>query len=128
VSWSLGRTYSAQGSTTDVCSSGKPGPCILERSTDERTTYARFSLHVFGPKSTTFRGTVVFSYLNDPDPSRYKTIVNLTSNNQDVHHHTFNRVTTVPVNTLLGFILRSWLASATGSWIIRLPSVLNNCR
>ena len=96
VSWSLARSYSAQGSTTDVCASGKPAPCILERSTDERTTYARFSLHVFGPKATTFQGTVVFSYLNDADPSRYKTVINLTSNNQDVHHHTFSRVTTVP--------------------------------
>ena len=51
---------------------------------------------MFGPKSTTFRGTVVFTYFTDPDPSHYRSVVNLTSNSQDVHHHTFSRVTTEP--------------------------------
>jgi hypothetical protein len=38
----------------------------------------------------------LFGYLEDPDPRRYKSDVDLTSNNQDVHQHNFNRLTTVP--------------------------------
>jgi len=35
-------------------------------------------------------------YLNDPDPTHYKSYVELTSNGQDVHQRVFSRVTTVP--------------------------------
>ena len=96
VSWSMGKADSPRGGTTEVCASAKPGPCILERSTTERAAYARFSIHVFGPKSSTFRGTVLFTYLDDPDPTHYKSDVNLTSDNQEVHQHNFSRVTTNP--------------------------------
>jgi len=96
VFWSLARASSAQGSTTEVCQAEKPTPCVLDRSTPERTSYARFTLHVFGPKATRFRGTLLVSYLEDPDPRRYKSEIDLISNNQEVHQHIFSRVTTVP--------------------------------
>jgi hypothetical protein len=96
VFWSLSRASSPQGSATEVCQSDKPAPCILERSTPDRTSYARFTLHVFGPKATGFRGSILISYLEDPDPRRYKSDVHLTSNNQEVHQHIFSRVTTMP--------------------------------
>jgi hypothetical protein len=38
----------------------------------------------------------LLGYLEDPDPRRYKSDVELTSNNQEVHQHNFSRLTTVP--------------------------------
>ena len=96
VSWSLRTTDSPQGRTTLVCEMNGTNPCVLRRSTVDRTNYASFGLHVFGPPATTFKGSVLVTYLNDPDPRRYKSDVALTSQGKEVHSSLFSRVTTVP--------------------------------
>jgi hypothetical protein len=96
VSWSISKADSPQGSTETVCEAGEPEPCVLERSTPERPSYARASLHLWGPSPTTFRGSVLIGFLHDPDPRKYKSEVDLTSKGQDVNQHTFSRVTSVP--------------------------------
>jgi hypothetical protein len=68
----------------------------LDRSTPERPQYASFTLHLFGPDPTKFTGSFVIGYLDDPDPRRYKSTVELTSAGRDTHQRVFSKVTTVP--------------------------------
>src|ERR1700752_2552991 len=79
VSWSIATTDSPSGRATMVCQSGQPQPCLLDQSTPERTTYSSLALHLYGPAPTKFPGSFVIGYLDDPDPRRYKSTVELTS-------------------------------------------------
>src|SRR5688572_15702408 len=96
VSWSIGVTDSPDGRTRPVCEFGQPQPCILERTTPERTNYASFGLHLYGPMPTKFTGSFVIGYLDDPDPRRYKNTVNLTSDGREIHSRVFSKVTSMP--------------------------------
>lgn len=96
VSWSIATTDSPTGRATIVCEFGQPQPCLLDRSTPERTTYTSFALHVYGPAPTKFAGSFVIGYLDDPDPRRYKSTVELTSDGREIHSRVFSKVTTVP--------------------------------
>jgi hypothetical protein len=96
VTWSLGITGSPQGRTSLVCQMNETRPCVLQRSTEARPNYASFALHVFGPPATTFRGSMLVTYLNDPNPSHYRSDVALTSQGKAVHHSLFSKVTTAP--------------------------------
>ena len=96
VAWSISKSDSPTDSPTTICEGVEPAPCVPDRSTDEKPSYATFVLHVWGPPKTTFTGSLFVGYLHDPDPRHYKSNVELTSNGQDVHHRVFSRVTTVP--------------------------------
>ena len=96
VSWSLGTTDSPDGRARIVCEFGQPQPCVLDRSTPERPRYASFALHLYGPAPTKFTGSFLIAYLDDPDPRRYKSNVELTSEGRDTHQRVFSKVTTVP--------------------------------
>lgn len=96
VSWSISITDSPQGRADLVCEFGQPQPCVLERSTPERTIYGSFGLHVYGPAPTKFTGSILIGYLEDPDPRRYKSSVELTSDGREIHQRLFSKVTDVP--------------------------------
>jgi hypothetical protein len=96
VTWSISTSDSPTGGSTVVCEGVQPQPCVLDRSTGERPSYASFVLHLWGPEPTTFTGSMFVGYLHDPDPTHYKSSVEVTSNGQDVHQRVFSRVTTVP--------------------------------
>jgi hypothetical protein len=96
VSWSIGTSDSPTGRSNVVCEGVAPKPCVLQRSTEEKPSYATFVLHVWGPATTEFTGSLYIGYLHDPDPRRYKSNVELTSKGHDVHHRVFSRVTVVP--------------------------------
>ena len=98
VSWSVATTESPTGRATIVCEFGQPQPCLLDRSTSERTTYTSFALHLYGPAPTKFTGSFVVGYLGDPDPRRYKSTVELTSAGREIHSRVFSKVTDVPGN------------------------------
>jgi hypothetical protein len=96
VSWSTSSSESPTSRSETVCEGGQPRPCVLNRTTEARPSYATFVLHVWGPSPTKFTGSVFVGYLLDPDPRHYKSDVELTSNGQDVHHRIFSRVTDEP--------------------------------
>ncbi len=96
VSWSISRSDSPTSGPSTVCESGQPPPCVLDRTTEDRPSYATVVLHVWGPAPTKFTGSMFVGYLLDPDPRHYKSAVELTSKEQDVHQRLFSRVTTVP--------------------------------
>ena len=96
VSWSIGSSDSPTSRSETVCESGQSRPCVLNRTTETRPSYATFVLHVWGPAPTKFTGSLFVGYLQDPDPRHYKSDVEVTSNGQDVHHRIFSRVTDVP--------------------------------
>lgn len=96
VSWSISKTDSPKGRTTLVCGAEDPRPCVLERSATGRVKYATFTLHVWGPSPTKFTGSMLISFLDDRDPRRYKSEVELISTGKEVHHNVFSRITTVP--------------------------------
>lgn len=96
VSWSIATTDSPTGRATTVCEFGQPEPCLLDRSTPEQTRYTSFALHLYGPAPTKFTGSFVIGYLDDPDPRRYKSTVELTSEGRDIHQRVFSKVTDVP--------------------------------
>jgi hypothetical protein len=96
VSWSISRSDSPTDSPTTVCEGVEPQPCALQRSAEDKPSYATFVLHVWGPQTTKFTGSLFVGYLHDPDPLHYKSTVELTSDGHDVHHRIFSRVTTVP--------------------------------
>ena len=75
---------------------GGDKPCLLPLGTEDRPNYASFAIHALGPPTTTFKGSVVVTYLNDPDPRRYRTDVALTSQGKQVHHSLFSKITTTP--------------------------------
>lgn len=58
--------------------------------------YTSFALHVYGPRPTKFTGSFVIGHLDDPDPRRYKSTVELTSEGREIHSRVFSKVTTVP--------------------------------
>jgi hypothetical protein len=95
VTWSIGSSDSPTGASSLVCEGGESRPCVLSRSTDDRPSYATFTIHLWGPAPTRFVGTMFVGYLQDPDPRRYKSDVDLTSNGQDVHQRVFSRVSSV---------------------------------
>src|SRR5262245_27369879 len=78
VSWSLGVGDSPEGKTSLVCEFQQQRPCVIPRGTDEKPKYASFTLRVWGPRTTTFIGTLVVTYLNDSDPRHYVSQVKLT--------------------------------------------------
>ena len=96
VTWSITRSDSPTGGSEPACEAGQVETCVLDRSTGDRPSYASFVLHVWGPEPTTFTGSMFVGYLSDPDPTHYKSAVELTSNGQDVHQRVFSRVTEVP--------------------------------
>jgi hypothetical protein len=96
VAWSISRSDSPTDGPTTVCEGVEPTTCVLDRTTDATPSYATSVLHVWGPQTTAFTGSLFIGYLHDPDPRQYKSNVALTSNGQDVHHRVFSRVTTVP--------------------------------
>jgi hypothetical protein len=79
-----------------VCESSKSSTCVLERSTPDRPRYSSFALHLWGPNPTTFSGSFVIGYFDDPDPTRYKNTVNLVSPGADVHQRVFSKIAEVP--------------------------------
>jgi hypothetical protein len=96
VSWSITRSETPQGRSIDVCKSGEQKPCVLERSTPEKTNYSTFVLHVWGPSPTKFTGSYLLGYFEDNDPLHIKRPVELISNGREIHHRTFSSVTRVP--------------------------------
>lgn len=96
VSWSLGTTDSPTGRATLVCEFGQPQPCVLDRSTPERPKFASFALHLYGPAPTKFTGSLVIGYVDDPNPTRYKSSVDLTSEGREIHQRIFSKIATVP--------------------------------
>ncbi len=95
VSWSMSSSDSPTARASTKCEGGQPQPCVLDRTTEDQTSYATFVLHVWGPSPTKFTGTMFVGYLLDTDPRHYTSTVALVSNGQDVHQRLFSRVTTV---------------------------------
>jgi len=110
VSWSTGATDSPGGRARIVCEFGQPQPCVLDRSTPERPSYASFALHLYGPAPTKFSGSFLVGYLDDPDPRRYKSTVELTSDGREIHQRVFSKVTTVPGNYSVRVLLEEFRA------------------
>ena len=96
VSWSLGQADAADSPTSPVCQLSEPQPCALEHGTVERPKFASFMLHLWGQAPTKFTGSILVTYLDDPDPRRYRNDVNVTSNGKEIHHSVFNKVTSTP--------------------------------
>jgi hypothetical protein len=96
VAWSLGETDAADRPTSPVCQSTRPPPCVLEHSTNEKSKFASFMLHLWGPAPTNFTGYLLATYLNDPDPRQYRSDVNVTSQGKETHHSLFTKVTPTP--------------------------------
>ena len=71
-------------------------PCVLERSTDNRANYASFAIHALGPPATNFKGSMLVTYMNDPNPSHYRSDVAVTSHGKEVRHSLFSKITTTP--------------------------------
>jgi hypothetical protein len=96
VAWSISTSESPRDTGTVVCRSDEATPCILERSTPERVRHTGFSLQVLGPSPTKFTGSFTIGFLEDPDPRRYKSEVELVSSGKEIRQSVFSRVTTVP--------------------------------
>ena len=96
VSWSTSTSDSPGGRATVVCEHGKADPCVLERGTTERPRYTTFALHLWGPKQTRFTGSFLVGFLDDPDPRRYKSDVDLTTDGREIHQRVFSKLTTLP--------------------------------
>ena len=90
------KSSSDTGSGSTVCSSAKAIPCVLPRRTSDRPSFATFTLHLFGPSTTKFTGSMIVGFFGDNDPRKYTSPINLTSNRQDVHHSEFSRVASDP--------------------------------
>ena len=96
LAWSLSVGDSPESRTSLVCASEHQEPCVIPHGTDQQPKYATFMLHAQGPATTKFTGSLVVTYLNDPDPRNYVSQVNLTPNGKEVHHSVFSKITSVP--------------------------------
>ncbi len=96
VSWSLGITDAPDGKTSIVCEFQQARPCVIPRGTDEKPKYASFRVRVWGPPTTKFTGSLVVTYLSDPDPRHYVSPVNLTSSGKEINYGIFSKITSAP--------------------------------
>jgi hypothetical protein len=92
VSWSIARSASQTGGDTGVCAKAKLDPCVLPLSTADRPSFATFTLHLFGPSTTKFTGSMTVGFFGDTDPRKYTSPIDLTANGKEVHHSLFSRV------------------------------------